>query len=900
MIRTATMLRSARPAVSSAAETAVWLRELAEAPRLAVFGRLDASPRGLTEPEAAERLARYGDNVVDPPARLGAAGRVATAVRSPFVALLAALGVVFAGLGDLRGALTVAVMVTLSVAVRFWQHTHSDRAVAALRARVSMTTTVRRRAEDGHRPSEREVPSQDLVPGDVVLLEPGDLVPADVRVLSASDLVVDQSALSGEAMPVAKREPAPPAMVYRRHLHDARRSDRGGAGPELVDLPALCFVGTSVVSGTATAVVIATGPNTYAGSIARQTAGERPESSFDRGVRTVGWTLIRFMLVLVPIVLVVNGTVTGDWTQAVMFAMAVAVGLTPEMLPVIVTTNLARGAVRLAHAKVIVKRLNAIQDLGAADVLCVDKTGTLTEDRVVYAHSIDPEGRPDGQAAEYAYLALHFQTGPRIRLDEAIHAQLADHGDDAEDLLIEALHGKVDEIGFDHLRRRGTVVVRRQPGEHLLITKGDPDVVLARSTHARALGALTQLTPADRAQARDMMRAHAEHGMRMLAVAVKQCPGRAGRYDEDDEHGLTLVGFIGFVDPVREGAAEAVRTLREHGVAVKILTGDNEHVAAHVCARIGVPSQPIALGRQVEKASGTELRALVERTSVFAKLTPAHKARIVAALREGGHAVGFVGDGVNDAPALRLADVGIAADTATDVAKDAADLILLEKDLGVIARGIVEGRRTLGNTLKYVHITASSNFGNVLSVLVASVFLPFLPMLPLQLVVQNLLYDTAQLALPWDRVDPDYLRLPRRWDARGLTRFMLVFGPLSSLFDLMTFAVLWWVFGAETQPAMFQTGWLVEGLASQLLIVFVLRVAGPVWKASRPARPVVIAAAAVAFAGLVLPVSALAGPLGLRPLPGSYLLWLGAVLLGYGLAAELTKRLYLRRRPAWW
>jgi len=872
----------------SSAATADWLRELADAPPLTVFGRLDASPKGLTEPEAAERLARYGDNVVDPPARLGAAGRVAAAVRSPFVALLAALGVVFAGLGDLRGALTVAVMVTLSVAVRWWQRTHSERAVAALRDRVSMTTTVRRRADNGHQPSEREVPSHDLVPGDVLLLEPGDLVPADVRVLSATDLVVDQSALSGETMPVSKRQLAQSA------------SDRRSTGRELVDLPALCFVGASVVSGTATAVVIATGPNTYAGSIARHTTGERPESSFDRGVRTVGWTLIRFMLVLVPIVLVVNGTVTGDWAQAVMFAMAVAVGLTPEMLPVIVTTNLARGAVRLAHAKVIVKRLNAIQDLGATDVLCVDKTGTLTEDRVVYAHSIDPEGRPDGQAAEYAYLALHFQTGPRIHLDEAVRAQLAEGGDDAEDLLIEALHDKVDEIGFDHARRRGTVVVRRQPGQHLLITKGDPDVVLARSTRARALGAVTELTPSGRAQARDMVRAHAEHGMRMLAVAVKQSPERAGRYDEDDEFGLTLVGFIGFVDPVREGAAEAVRTLREHGVAVKILTGDNEHVAAHVCARIGVPSQRIALGRQVEKASDAALRALVERTSVFARLTPAHKARIVAALREGGHAVGFVGDGVNDAPALRIADVGIAADTATDVAKDAADLILLEKDLGVIARGIVEGRRTLGNTLKYVHITASSNFGNVLSVLAASIFLPFLPMLPIQLVVQNLLYDAAQLTLPWDRVDPGYLRRPRRWDARGLTRFMLVFGPLSSLFDLMTFAVLWWVFGAGTAPAMFQSGWFVEGLASQLLIVFLLRVAGPVWKASRPARPVVVAAAAVGIAGLVLPLSALAGPLGLRPLPGSYLLWLGAILLGYGFAAELTKKLYLRRRPAWW
>jgi Mg2+-importing ATPase len=896
MIRNSSMLASPRPDGSSAAATVAWLRELADASPLAVFVQLGASPTGLTEAEAAERLARYGDNVVDPPARVGVAGRVVAALHSPFVALLAGLGVVFAGLGDLSGASTVAVMVTLSVAVRWWQHAHSDRAVAALRARVSMTTTVRRRAEDGYQPSEREVPSQDLVPGDVVLLEPGDLVPADVRVLSATDLVVDQSALSGEAMPVSKRQPAPPALAYRRR----QSADRHGAGPELVDLPALCFVGTSVVSGTGVAVVVATGTNTYVGSIARHTTGDRPQSSFDRGVRTVGWTLIRFMLVLVPIVLAVNGAVTGDWARAVMFAVAVAVGLTPEMLPVIVTTNLARGAVRLADAKVIVKRLNAIQDLGATDVLCVDKTGTLTEDRVVYAHSIDPEGRPDGQAAEYAYLALHFQDGPRIRLDEAIHAQLTGNADDAEDLLIEALHSKVDEIGFDHLRRRGTVVVRRQPGEHLLITKGDPDVVLARSTHARALGAVTQLTPSGRAQARDMVRAHAEHGMRMLAVAVKQCPGRAGRYDEDDEFGLTLVGFIGFVDPVREGAAEAVRTLREHGVAIKILTGDNEHVAAHVCARIGVPSRRIALGRQIDKASDAELRALVERTSVFAKLTPAHKSRIVAALREGGHAVGFVGDGVNDAPALRLADVGIAADTATDVAKDAADLILLEKDLGVIARGIVEGRRTLGNTLKYVHITASSNFGNVLSVLVASVFLPFLPMLPIQLVAQNLLYDTAQLALPWDRVDAEYLRRPRRWDARGLTRFMLAFGPLSSLFDLMTFVVLWSVFGAGTQPAMFQTGWFVEGLASQLLIVFVLRVAGPVWKASRPGRPVVIAASAVAIAGLVLPLSGLAGPLGLRALPGSYLLWLGAVLLGYGVAAELTKRVYLRRRPTWW
>ncbi|WP_445183348.1 magnesium-translocating P-type ATPase [Pseudonocardia sp. Cha107L01] len=911
-----TSSRSTSPAglgglVGSEAEAVVGrLRELADSPPLELFRCLSASPKGLTEAEAAVRLAGCGDNQMPAPAEAGLARRVVTAVRSPFVGLLAGLGVVFAALGDARGALTVAAMVALSVGVRLWQHTRSLRSVAALRAQVSVTATVRRRATDGCPPVEREIPSQDVVPGDVVLLAPGDLVPADVRVLAAADLVVDQSTLSGEAVPVSKRVPAPPRTA---HHHWRRHPDRRQVAPELVDAPALCFAGTSVVSGTATTVVIATGAQTYAGSIARHTtSAERPESSFDRGVRRVGWTLVRFMLVLVPIVLAVNGAVSGDWARAVMFAVAVAVGLTPEMLPVIVTTNLTRGAVRLARDKVIVKRLNAIQDLAATDVLCVDKTGTLTEDRVAYAHSIDPEGRPDGQAAEYAYLALHFQTGPRDRFDSAIATQLADsadntkgHPDDrvsagAEDLLIEAFYQQVDEIGFDPYRRRATVVVRREPGEHVLITKGDPDVVLARCTHAAALGTVTEFGPSDLTRARDVVAAHAKQGMRILAVAIKHCPARYARYGEGDEAGLMLVGFIGFVDPVGEGVADAVRALSRHGVAVKVLTGDNEQVTAHVCAQVGVRVGEIVTGRRIDATDNTALRALVESHTVFAKLTPAHKVRIVAALREGGHVVGFLGDGVNDAPALCTADVGIAADTATDVAKDAADLILLEKDLGVIARGITEGRRTLGNTLKYVHITASSNFGNVLTVLAASVFLPFLPMLPIQLVVQNLLYDTAQLALPWDRVDPAYLRRPRQWDAGGLTRFMLAFGPLSSLFDMATFAVLWWVFHTGTHPALFQTGWFVEGLCSQLLVVFVLRTAVLSWRGARPGRPVLLASLTVALVGLLLPLTALAGPLGMRPLPGGYLLWLAAVLLGYGLAAELAKRLYLRRRLPWW
>lgn len=888
-----------RTSVAAPAAVVDRLRELAEAPALTVFSRLCSSPKGLTESEAATRLAHHGDNRLDAVPARGALGLACTAVRSPFVALLTVLGAVLGALGELRGALTIAVMVLLSVSVRLWQHSRSERAIRSLRNQVSMTVAVRRRAQDGCAPREREVPSQDLVPGDVVLLGPGDLVPADIRVLRSTDLAVDQSALSGEVTPVSKTPLSDRGASGASHAGPVRGRMRRTPDRALVEAPALCLAGTSVQAGTAVGVVIATGAATYAGALARESADARPESSFDRGVRAVGRTLIRFMLVMAPIVLAVNGTVTGDWAQGLMFAVAVAVGLTPEMLPVIVTTNLARGAVRLSRRKVIVKRLNAIQDLGGMDVLCVDKTGTLTENRVVYAHSIDAQGRPDGDAAEYAYLALHFQLAPHDHLDEAIIDQLAD-GDQARELLTEALYERAGEIGFDSYRRRGTTILRQSSEQHLLITKGDPDVVLPRCDHVRELGLVAGLTDSARARALDMVRAHGQHGMRILAVAAKTVSARLDRYGEQDESDLELIGFVGFISPVRESAADAARALSEHGIALKILTGDNDHVAEHVCAQIGVSPGDIVSGDRIDGTDDAGLRGLVQRTTVFTKLTPAHKARIVTSLRDGGHAVGFVGDGVNDAPALRTADIGIAADTATDAAKDAADLILLEKDLEVIVGGVVEGRRTLGNTLKYVHITASSNFGNVLSVLIASVVLPFLPMLPIQLLAQNLLYDAAQLALPWDQVDPGYLRRPRRWDARGLTRFMLVFGPLSSVFDLCTFAVLWRVFGAAARPELFQTGWFVEGLASQLMIVLILRSPLPPWRARRPARALLVSTALAAGTGLLLPLSALAAPLRLCSPPATYLLWLAGILLGYLVAAQLTKKLYLRGRPSWW
>jgi P-type Mg2+ transporter len=865
------------------------LRELANMPVFTVFQRVAGSPRGLTESEAADRLRRFGDNAAFLPADAGVGARILAAVRSPFVMLLAGLGVVFVLLGDARGTLTVTVMVTLAVGMRVWQQTRSVRATRALRELVTSTVTVRRRAANGAEPLEREVPLNDVVPGDIVVLRAGDVVPADLRILSSMDLVIDQAVLSGESLPVSKTASAPMS-------ESSERAPKTTAPKTLADQPNLCFSGTAVVAGYATAVVIATGAHTYFGSLARDAANMRPESSFDRGVRTVGWTLVRFMLVMAPIVFVINGVVSGVWTQAAMFAVAVAVGLTPEMLPVIVTTNLARGATQLAREKVIVGRLNAVQDLGGIDVLCVDKTGTLTEDRVVYAHSVDVTGRFDGAVAELAFLTTHFQNDLPSRLDQAIVETLAQPD---MSVIADAAFVKVDEIAFDHSRRRASVVVSRQLGEHILICKGDPDRVLPLCARAR-MGEETVAFDRDlRAEAADLIGAYRKQGMRVLAVAIRPGPARLGRYREADEHDLVLAGFLGFVDPVRESAADAVHRLAEHRVAVKVLTGDNKTVAMEVARQVGVATQMTVVGAEIDRLSECELRAAAGRSDVFAELTPTHKARIVAALRGNGRAVGFLGDGVNDVAALRAADAGIAADTATDVAKQAADLILLDKDLAVVASGVVEGRRTLANTMKYVKITASSNFGNVLSVLAASAFLPFLPMLPIQLMVQNLLYDSAQLTLPWDRVDMEYLRAPRRWQAGGLIGFMLIFGTLSSVFDMATFAVLWWAFGARTASPTFQTGWFMEGLVTQLLVVLVLRQRSLPWRGARPARVFLLATAAAAGVGLLLPITPLAGGLRMVALPTTYLVWLAAVTACYATAAQLVKQRYLRHHREW-
>ncbi len=842
-----------------------------------LFGALASSPRGLTEDEASRRLATVGENRLPTDRPPTSIDRLRTALGSPFVALLGGLGVVLGVIGDVRGCLTVAIMIALCAGVRWWQQSRSDRAMGALRDFATHTATVRRRPSTDAMPVEREVPVEDLVPGDVVVLSPGDVIHADLRLIRAQRLRVDQSPISGESLPVGK-------------CGESVAGDRQGP----LDRPNICFAGTSVVSGSGTAAVIATGPRTYWGAATRAAEAARPHSSVDAGVKSVGAALIRFMIVMVPIVLAVSGWVTGDWAHAGLFAVSVAVGLTPELLPVIVAATFMRGAVNLTKRRVILKRMESICDLGAIDVLCLDKTGTLTEDRVAYAYAVDIDGRPDEQVDTYASVAATFQAVPYNQLDAA----LADLLDADEQTVTRARFTKIDESPFDLQQRISTVVVQERSDEHIVITKGDPDTVLDLCSHAQVAGDVSELSVDMADVGRDLVASYQKHGVRVLAVAAKTVAATS-LYDRSPTEvtGMVLVGFVGFVDPIKSTAATAVHQLVAADVSLKVLTGDAPKVAEYFCRMAGLPIGHIVTGSDIDTLSDRRLAELVSRTTVFASIDPQQKARIVSALRTCGHTVGFIGDGINDSNALRVADVGICVDTATEVARHAADLILLDKDLTVVADAVVEGRRTLGNTMKYVKITTASNFGNASSVVLASALLPFLPMLPIQLMVQNLLYETTQLTLPFDRVDREYVRRPRRWQSNGLTSFAVMFGLLSSIFDLVTFAVLWWILDANTgaEQTIFQTGWFVEGLLSQVLVVLVLRSRHGLKAAGAPALPLLGAVLAVVVAGLCLPFLPVAHWIGLTPLPGEYFGWLAVILTAYLAAAHFLKRRWVRK-----
>ncbi|MEV5375208.1 magnesium-translocating P-type ATPase [Streptomyces nondiastaticus] len=869
-----------------------------------------ATPHGLRQDDAELRLARGGANVVAHDTGPRWYAQLAKAFWNPFigilVALLAVMYVQWLQAADEEPfdpkIPIIGAMVLVSGLLRFWQEHRSAGAAAALRALVTTATAVQRRADRNAAPATVEIPMDRVVVGDVVRLAAGDLVPADLRLLTAKDLMVSQAALSGESLPVAKA--------------DTRTHDYGqSTTTDPVEADNLCLMGTSVTSGTATGVVVATGADTYFGSMAGSLVGERPETSFDAGVKKVSFLLIRFMLVMVPLVFAVNGFTKGDWDEAFMFAVAVAVGLTPEMLPMVVTTNLARGAVAMAKRKVVVKRLNAIQNLGAMDVLCTDKTGTLTEDRIVLDRYLDVHGREDTEVLEYAYLNSHFQTGLRNLMDRAVIDRVAE----AEEVVVDARFTKVDEIPFDFARRRMSVVLSRNDldspegvAEHVLITKGAVEEVLALCTHMTDNGRRVPLDAGLRRRVTRTAEDNNRQGLRVLAVATRAFPaglphslnGMGGTpiaYTVADEDGLTLVGFLAFLDPPKADAAAALRALADKGVAVKVVTGDNELVAARVCADVGIDVGAVVTGAEVDALDDGELRTLVRATTVFAKTNPVQKARIVRALRAEGHTVGFLGDGINDAAALRDADVGVSVDTAVDIAKESADIILLEKDLMVLEQGVEQGRTTFGNTIKYIKMTASSNFGNVFSVLVASAFIPFQPMLAIHLLVQNLAYDISQLATPWDRMDPEYLRGPRTWDAKGIARFMLFIGPISSVFDITTFLVLWNVFGADSDASqtLFQSGWFVEGLLSQTLIVHMIRTRKVPFIGSRASAPVMVMTAVVMAFGLLLPFSPLAPALSMEALPMSYFPWLIAILLAYCALTQAVKTWYIRRFNTW-
>lgn len=838
----------------------------------AAQGDMDAAPQGLTNAEASQRLKRYGFNEVVPRRRSGLLRHATSALLNPLVILLGILALISLSVGDVRAAVMMALMVVLGVSLRFVQEWRADAAAAQLTAMVHTTATVVREG------SARDIPLRLLVPGDIVQLSAGDLVPADLRLISAKDLFVNQATLTGEALPVEK------------HALGAERPPQSA-----LDLQNICFFGTSVVSGTASALVLATGAATYFGSMATHLADTTAVvSSFDQGLNRFTWLLLRFMAVMVPLVFLINGIGKGNWLEAFLFALSVAVGLTPEMLPMIVTVCLSKGAIAMSQKKVIVKRLSAIQNFGAMDVLCTDKTGTITQGRVILEKHLDLAGAESPEVLNYSYLNSFHQTGLKNMLDLAVLA----HVEVAEALQVRERYRKIDEIPFDFVRRRMSVAVEDHQQQRILICKGAVEEIVQVCTQVELRGARVPLDESHRAQADALVRDLNDDGFRVLALAYKIMPGDQHTYEPADETALILLGLLAFLDPPKLTAHQAIGELGQRGVRVKVLTGDNERVARTICKQVGLPVDRIVLGGELDGWSDAQLADAAETTPIFAKLAPAHKERIIAALRRRGHVVGFMGDGINDAAALKAADVGISVDSAVDIAKESSDIILLENSLLVLQEGVLEGRRVFGNILKYVRMAASSNFGNMFSVVGGSLFLPFLPMLPVQVLTNNLLYDFSQTTIPTDAVDAEWLQQARSWNMGAMQRFILVIGPISSIFDYATFAMMLYLFNAWSNPALFRTGWFVESLLTQTLIIHVIRTNKIPFLQSRASLPLTLTSLLIVGVGIWLPLSPLAGALGFVALPLLYWPLVGLMLVGYVALTQVVKTWFVRRYEA--
>jgi Mg2+-importing ATPase len=861
---------------STAMQVSPLLLEAAGSEAEDVLKKLQTSKDGLSGAEAVRRLKEYGPNVVAREASHSHLRLLGKALINPLVILLLVIAASSFLTGDFRAGIVVLLMIILGVGLSFFQETRASSAAAKLQAMISVHATVLR---DGQ---PQEAPIGQLAPGDVVQLAAGDMIPADVRLLSCHDLFLIQGSLTGEAFPVEKF---------------AGREDVAGRSP--LELTNVCYLGTSVESGAATAVVVATGLTTFLGGMSTAMVEREEVSSFDKGMSQFTWLMIYFILVMVPLVFLINGLTKGDWIGAFFFALAVAVGLTPEMLPMIVAVCLSKGALAMSRKKVIVKRLNSIQNLGAMDVLCTDKTGTLTMDRIVLEKHCDVVLKEDEEVLTLAYLNSHFQTGLKNLLDRAIlqHAVVPERPAFPE-------YAKVDEMPFDFVRRMMSVVVKTPANAHRLICKGAPEEVYKRCSSYFLDGqiqAMDHVIPANLHAEFDRL---SSDGFRVLAIAYRDLEPKAA-YSKEDERDLILRGYVAFLDPPKDSARSAIAALQADGISVKVLTGDNELVSRKICRDVGIATDQVLLGSQVEGMSDVDLAEAAGKATLMARLSPAHKQRVIKTLQGAGRVVGFMGDGINDAPALRAGDVGISVDTAVDIAKESADIILLEKDLLVLEEGVREGRKVFANILKYIRMGASSNFGNMFSVLGASIFLPFVPMAPLQILTNNLLYDISQVPIPTDDVDPDQIARPRPWSMNAIARYILCIGPCSSIFDYTTFFVMLYVFhcwvptGASEEQlrssaSLFQTGWFVESLLTQTLIIHVIRTNRIPFFQSQASWPLIVTTVAIMALGAWLPYSPIGPAFGFTPLPPLYWPILAATLLGYVLLTQGVKTLLLR------
>ncbi|MDT2595918.1 magnesium-translocating P-type ATPase [Enterococcus dongliensis] len=840
-----------------------------------LFLNLRTSLQGLSEEDAQSRLEEYGPNEVTAQKPTPALLLLLQAFNDPFVYVLALLAVVSLVTNDLEAAAVMTIMILASVLITFIQEYRSQKASIELKEMIENTAAITRNGET------KEIPMDEVVPGDILTLATGDMIPADAVLIWTKDLFVNQSSLTGESMPVEK------FLANEKEVADDLTA---------LDLTNLVFMGTDVLSGQGKAIILKTGQQTFFGDIAKNATTKRGKTTFDLGLAKVSKLLLQMVMVLFPLVFLINGLTKGDWSSAFFFAIAVAVGLTPEMLPMIVSSNLAKGALTLSKHKVIVKELASIQNLGSMDVLCTDKTGTITEDRVVLVQHLDPLGNENDQVLDLAFMNSTYQTGWKNLMDIAV----INYFEAQERHLLYQTVQKIDEIPFDFSRRRLTVVMKAD--EHqLMITKGAVEEMAAVCKYVEINGETLELTSEIRQQLQLVNEKMNRQGMRVITVAVRRDAHDEAIYSTDDEKDMVLIGFMGFLDPAKASAKPAIQSLHQHGVVVKVLTGDNAIVAQKVCQDVGIPAKNYLLGNQIEEMSDEELYQAAETINLFAKLNPMQKSRIIESLQSKGHTVGFMGDGINDAPALRKADVGISVDTAADITKDASSIILLEKSLAVLESGVIEGRRVFSNMMKYIKITISSNFGNVFSILVASAFLPFLPMLSIQLLLQNLIYDIAQLTIPWDNVDEEELRVPTKWETKGLLKFTLCIGPISSIFDIITFLVMWFTFGANTLASqnLFQTGWFMIGLTTQALVVLMVRTKKVPFIQSRPAPQVFASLLLAVAAGILVILTPIADQFDFVHLPNSYWLWYVAIVIGYMIATQLGKMIYIKIAKEW-